>query len=283
MEGQRHAFMLFTKAPKPGLTKTRLTLEHGGILTPREAAEFYKIIMLDVADIGFKALEQLNRDARSRAGNGEADTYDFVVCTSPESEVPLMRRILHEACPWPIRYITEQGRNFNERFDHAFKQLWQLGYHSAVSIGGDMPTMPASHIVRAFEWLRYLDATHEAGALVLCPCQACGVSLVGLTEATPMDFEGVFYNQNGVPALDALISLSADRHISLAALDTVADIDDVQDLAHTLSLARLQLYASRFQADVNVPRRLLEWADQMGIVADTPPNDDHDPREVADA
>ena len=282
MSGQKHAFMLFTKAPTPGLTKTRLTKGRGGILTPQEAADLYGATLLDVAEIGSKALEQLNGLAVKEDKSGHPDSYDFFVCSAPESEIPRLKSIFEGAFPWPIHYLTDRGRNFNEHFDHGFKQLWEKGYHSAVSIGGDLPSMPVSHIVRAFQWLAYFDAAFHVGGLVHCPCQACGVSLVGLTETTPMDFDGVFYNSNGVPALDAITALAAARAIPVAALDPVSDIDDAEDLAHALSLARSQAYVSRFQPEVMVPRRLLAWADATGIEVSTPPNLEHDPREAID-
>jgi uncharacterized protein len=278
MSGQKHAFMFFTKAPTPGLTKTRLTSARGGFLTPEEAAGLYHALMLDVAEIGWTALEQLNK-ARAKKG----DAYDFFVCSSPASDTDRVRAIFEESFDWPIQYITDQGKNFNEHFDDGYKQLWKLGYHSAVSIGGDLPSMPVSHIVRAFKWLAYFDSAYEAGGLVFCPCQACGVSLVGLTEKTPMDFDGVFYNPDGTPALDAIVALSEARSIPAAALDPVSDVDDAEDLAHALSLARSQAYVSQFQPEIMVPRRFLAWADATGIVVNTPPNFDHDPREAIDA
>lgn len=283
MSGQKHAFMLFTKAPTPGLAKTKLTKERGGILTPQEAADLYQAIMLDVAEIGYKALEQLNEMAGGGEREGQPDSYDFVVCSSPNTEIQRLKHIFKETCPWPIRYITDHGQNFNEHFDNGFKQLWKQGYHSVVSIGGDLPSMPFSHIVRAFQWLAYFDSVYRVGGLVHCPCQACGVSLVGLTETTPMDFDGVFYNSNGVPALDAIIALAAARGIPVAALDPVSDIDNAEDLAHALSLARSQAYVSRFQPEVMAPRRFLAWADVTGIEINTPPNLEHDPREAIDA
>jgi len=276
LRAQKHAFMFFTKAPTPGLTKTRLTSARGGFLTPEEAVDLYTAVMLDVAEIGHKALEQLNAAAKG-------DIYDFVVCSSPASDVDRVRRILEETFPWPVRYITDRGNNFNEHFDDGFKQLWKLGYHSAVSIGGDLPSMPVSHIVRAFQWLAYFDSEYETGGLVFCPCQACGVSLVGLTETTPMEFDGVFYNPDGTPALDAITALSAARGIPAAALDPVSDIDNAEDLAHALSLARSHAYVSQFQPEIMFPKRFLAWADATGVVVSTPPNTDHDPREALDA
>jgi len=278
MSARKHAFMFFTKAPTPGLTKTRLTSVRGGFLTPEEATGLYTAVMLDVAEIGHAALEKLNK-----APKNKGDKYDFVVCSSPASDIDRLKSILKEAFDWPIQYITDRGKNFNEHFDDGFKKLWKLGYHSAVSIGGDLPSMPVSHIVRAFQWLAYFDSAYETGGLVFCPCQACGVSLVGLTEQTPMDFDGVFYNPDGTPALDAIVALSEVRGIPAAALDPVSDIDNAEDLAHALSLARSQAYVSRFQPEIMVPRRFLDWADRTGIVVNTPPNLDHDPREAIDA
>jgi uncharacterized protein len=276
LRARRHAFMFFTKAPTPGVTKTRLTSARGGFLTPEEAADLYRAVMLDVAEIGHEALEQLNAAAKG-------DRYDFVVCTTPASDTDRLRRIFEETFSWPIQYIADHGRNFNEHFDDGFKQLWKLGYHSAVSIGGDLPSMPVSHIVRAFQWLAYFDSAYETGGIVFCPCQACGVSLVGLTAKTPMDFDGVFYNPDGTPALDAITALSEKRGIPAAALDPVSDIDNAEDLAHALSLARSHAYVSQFQPEVMFPKRFLAWADATGIVVNTPPNTEHDPREAIDA
>ena len=278
MSAQKHAFMFFTKAPTPGLTKTRLTSAKGGFLTEEEATELYTAVMLDVAEIGHAALDQLNA-----AAGKKGDTYDFVVCSTPASDMERIRLIFEESFSWPIRYITDQGKTFNEHFDDGFKQLWKLGYHSAVSIGGDLPSMPVSHIVRAFQWLSYFDSAYETGGLVFCPCQACGVSLVGLTEKTPMDFDGVFYNPEGTPALDAITALSEARGIPAAGLDPVSDIDNAEDLAHALSLARSHAYVGRFQPEVMAPKRFLAWAEKTGITVNTPPNFDHDPREELDA
>jgi len=278
MSAQKHAFMFFTKAPTPGLTKTRLTSAKGGFLTEEEATELYTAVMLDVAEIGHAALDQLNA-----AAGKKGDTYDFVVCSTPASDMERIRLIFEESFSWPIRYITDQGKTFNEHFDDGFKQLWKLGYHSAVSIGGDLPSMPVSHIVRAFQWLSYFDSAYETGGLVFCPCQACGVSLVGLTEKTPMDFDGVFYNPDGTPALDAITALSEARGIPTAGLDPVSDIDNAEDLAHALSLARSHAYVGRFQPEVMAPKRFLAWAEKTGITVNTPPNFDHDPREEIDA
>ena len=280
---KKHAFLLFTKAPIPGLTKTRLTEARGGILTETAAAEFYKASLLDVAEIGFRALTQLAEQAQS--SGKEPDRYDFVVCCSPASEQPMLEGLFKEAGikTEAITFINDRGKTFDEHFDDAFQQLFDCGYHSVVSIGGDLPTMPISHLVRAFEWLAYFDSFSERGGFVQAPCQACGVSLVGYTRNTPMDSGGVFYNLNGIPALDAYTIKAQQRGVPIALLDTVADVDNLEDLAHTISLMQAIAYSSMYQPELFVPHRTMAWVQENGIVVSTPPNTHHDPRERIDA
>ena len=281
----KHALLFFSKVPEAGRTKTRMTTEHGGILSLEEAAELYKMVMLDTAEIGMNALVQLNQAGSAENAEQRVDQYDFVVCTAPATNHARMKEIFDGdgAWPLPIHYIADEGANFNEHFDNAFKQLWQMGYESAVSIGGDLPQMPVSNIFQSFEWLRRFEENSNGVGMVMCPCQACGVSLVGLTKAAPVDFEGIFYNTSGASALTGLIETAREKNIPVAQLETVADIDTVEDLGHALAMALSQEYTSRFQPGVMVPRRFLAWAEREGYQVYTPPNENHDPRSLIDA
>lgn len=285
MTAKKHAFLLFTKAPSPGLTKTRLTKDRGGIFTPEEAADFYRATLLDVTEIGFQALAELNQAARENTNGNDQDSYDFVVSCSPVSDQAILEDLFAENGPWPapMLIINDHGRNFDEHFDDAFQQLFARGYHMVVSIGGDLPTMPVGHIVQAFQWLEYFDSYSPQGGFVQAPCQECGVSLVGYTSKTPMDSTGVFYNLDGVPALDAYIAKAAERCVPVANLMPVADVDDTRDLAHTISLLNATAYSIHHQPGQFLARRTLDWVRRIGVVISTPPNPEHDPREFIDA
>lgn len=285
MNSKKHAFLLFTKAPNPGVTKTRLTTVRGGIFTPEEAADFYRATLLDVAELGFRALAELNQAAQASANGDVPDRYDFVVSCSPEADQAILEALFTENGPWPapMLFISDRGKTFDEHFDDAFQQLFARGYHSVVSIGGDLPTMPVSHIVQAFQWLEYYDSYSPQGGFVQAPCQECGVSLVGYTARTPMDSTGVFYNPDGVPALDAYINKAAARGVPVANLMPVADVDDTRDLAHTISLLKAIAYAIHCQPGAFLAHRTLDWIYRTGVVISTPPNPEHDPRERIDA
>lgn len=284
MNIHKHALVLFSKVPEAGTTKTRLTVQHDGLLTPQEAADLYHVVLLDTAEVGMRALEQLNQAGSAANADNRIDCYDFVICSAPAKNHPRMKELFAADGPWPlpITYIADEGTNFNEHFDSAFKQLWSMGYESAVAIGGDLPQMSINNLVQAFQWLREFEQKFNGLGLVHCPCQACGVSLVGLTKATPMDFEGIFYNTNGVSALDGIINTAREKGFPVAALDTVADIDTVEDLAHALSMARSQEYTSQFQPGAMFPKRFLAWAEREGYQVCTPPNENHDPRTLID-
>jgi len=275
MSLKKHALSLFTKSPQPGDTKTRLTQKYGGPLTEQEAAYLYQAMMLDVATVAFQALEM----CRQTATNG-TERYDFVISCTPESEKPKLQAIFQAEFPNvdDIRYIIDHGRNFDEHFNYHYRKLFDQGYHSVVCIGGDLPTISSEFIHRAFQWLSYLDAQSDKGAMVVAPCQAAGVSLVGLTADAPMDFTGVFYNTQGIAALEAITGIASARQIPMALLEPLSDVDNMEDLAHAIAVIDAMAYAGYFQPGICEPKRTMSWVKQTGLVVSTPPNIEHDPR-----
>ena len=62
MTNRKCALLIFSKPPVPGLVKTRLTRERGGILTPEQAAEFFRRSLYDVSELSMHALIELQRE-----------------------------------------------------------------------------------------------------------------------------------------------------------------------------------------------------------------------------
>lgn len=286
MAEKKEALLLFSKPPIPGMVKTRLTKEHGGFLTAEQAAEFFKRSLFDVAEASMHALFELQYENDALvAEDPDADkiTYDFFISTTPAKNVELMKETFDSIGPWPmeIHYITDAGSTFDDHFDDAFRQIFDLGYESIVSVGGDIPTMPKSHVKQAFNWLEYFQGSGTPG-FVQAPCQECGTSLVGFSYNTPINHQGVYYNMNGVPALDAYMAKVREKNIPSAYFPPIADIDERTDLAHAISCMRAIELAAPTQLDLFIPRRVLEWVDFMGIRVSTPPNEEHDPRQYID-
>lgn len=286
MAERKQALLLFGKPPVPGMVKTRLTTAHGGFLTEEQAAEFFRRSLYDVAEASMHALIELQRanDALV-AEDPTADkvTYDFFVSTTPAESVQLMRDTFDAIGPWPmeVHYLTDKGATFDDHFDDAFRQIFAMGYEHIVSVGADVPTMPKSHITQAFQWLDYYQAQGTPG-FVVAPCQECGTSLVGFSHNTGLDHQGVYYNLNGKPALDAYMEKTEAKGIPVSYFSPVADIDEKVDLAHAISCMYAIEQAAKHQSELFVPRRVLDWVNVMGIRVSTPPNDEHDPRQYID-
>lgn len=286
MNEKKHALLLFCKPPVPGMVKTRLTVERGGRLTPVQAADFFRRSLYDVSELCMHALYELQcaNDALVEA-DSEATrvVYDFYVSTTPAENVEVMRAVFDEIGPWPmeVHYLVDSGKTFDDHFDDAFAQLFAAGYEDIVSVGGDVPTMPKSHIVQAFQWLEYFNALGTPG-FVQAPCQECGTSLVGYNRNTPINNQGVYYNLDGTAALDAYVSKLKEESIPSAFLSPVSDIDEMTDLAHAISCLHAIAEAALYQPDIFVAKRVLDWIDCLGLRVTTPPNDEHDPRQYID-
>jgi glycosyltransferase A (GT-A) superfamily protein (DUF2064 family) len=274
---RKHALVLFSKYPEPGVTKTRLMEEYGGSLSAQEASDIYKAMVLDTAAVGLQALSR----CRHKDGNGE--TFDFYISSSPRSAMTKVQKMFGAEFPAEgIHYVVDRGQNFDEHFNDCYRQLFEKGYHSVVCIGGDLPAITPDIITRAFLWLSKLEKDSPVGAMVLAPCQAGGVSLVGVTRDARVDFAGVFYNAEGVTALDALIDIAGRRKIPTALFEALSDVDYMEDLGHMISVINAMAYAAPFQPEIPVPERTLAFIRQVGLVANTPPNTSHDPRSKID-
>jgi hypothetical protein len=241
------------------------------------AAELYRAMVLDTAAVALQGLA----DCRQR--HGSTADFDLFISSSPESEIPRITELFSGAFPGQgIKYICDHGKNFDEHFNDSYRQLFAMGHDSVICIGGDLPCITPDLVVRSFDWLIRHDASSETGAMVLAPCQAAGVSLVGVTRTAAVDFTGVFYNTQGCSALDALINMARMKGIPTALHEALFDVDFMEDLAHMISVINATEYTCGFQPNVVVPARTLGLVRQWGLSVTTPPNTSHDPRSKID-
>lgn len=276
MKTNRHALVLFTKYPEPGVTKTRLMEENGGALTPQQACDLYRAMVLDTATVGLLALAECRK-------NATGGVFDLFISSSPESEIPKIKEMFSSEFPdGGIKYICDQGKNFDEHFNDSYRQLFGLEYDSVICVGGDLPCITPDLITRSFGWLKLHDETSCAGAMVLAPCQAAGVSLVGVTRTAAVDFTGVFYNADGYSALEALINISRRKDIPTALFEALFDVDYMEDLGHIIAVINATEFTSQFQPEIIVPQRTLALIREWGLSTATPPNTSHDPRTKID-
>ena len=271
MKIQGNVLLLFSKYPEPGMVKTRLTVDRGGMFTEEDAASLYKAMLLDVCSLCLAAFERID---------GECT---LVVSTAPAADLARMRGLLlgefGEGAP--IEVISDAGASFDEHYNDAFAQCWTAGADRILSMGADMPALTVDDVVRGFSALQGLAAKGECG-IALSPDQEMGVSLIGWNRDTDFDHTGVFYNATGLTVLPAYIDKAREADIAAIYLPPVPDVDTMADLMHNITLVNALDYCCRFDGGVP-PRRtlaMLEWlgCDEVRI----PPNDLRDPREAID-
>ena len=287
MTVQKNALLLFSKAPEPGLVKTRLTTERDGMFTELQAATLYRRMMLDVLECCMQALDRLeeqNRQEREADPSVPEQTYEVYVSTTPAGSVQKMEELFEEEGPWPrpINVILDKGKIFDDHFDDAFNQVFDAGCGTCVAIGGDLPILPRNHIIDAFNWLHHFQTLCPEGGMVLTPCQASGTSLVGYTRESGMNNQSVYYNLSGRPALQAYLDKVEEMGgMHIAMLETVPDVDTMEDLSHVVSYINA-LEAVQKDQDVFLPHRTLVFIRAMGLKVVAEPNRNYDNRDLID-
>ncbi|HHW07432.1 MAG TPA: DUF2064 domain-containing protein [Clostridia bacterium] len=267
----KKAILVFTKVPKVGDCKTRLTEARGGILTPEEATALYEACLLDVLDtclsVGVDVWVCHNRD-------GDRSHLNYLLAE--------LKDLDHLAGVFP-----DQGGSFDDCMQYAADFILKSGQQNRLAdclliCGGDLPSLQPSTLKDALmklEALAYSKAGQQAAmkevtdregrligaAVVEGACQEGGFSLVGLTCTTDFDFYSVFYNIHGVTALDMLANKVWERDIPIAFVEQVPDLDLPVDLASLIPVLRVMELAAQYDPGVKVPRRVLRYLEDIGL------------------
>lgn len=267
----KKAVIVFTKVPKVGEVKTRLTEARGGILTPEEANALYEASLLDVID----ACLSMERT-------------DVWICYNREGDRSYLDSLLIQVSyPQKIAGVfADQGGSFDDCMQYAADFLLKPGQDERLAdglliIGGDIPSLQPVILQDALDKLERLSlsgtgqkaATRKAftgnsvigAALVEGACQEGGFSLVGLTCTTPFSFQKVFYNLDGITALDMLVNKAEADNIPLAVVEMIPDIDIPVDLASTIPVLRALEVAGQNDGSILVPKRTIAFLRDTGL------------------
>lgn len=287
---RKNALLLFSKPPVAGLVKTRLTVLKDGVFQPEVASGLYHCMLFDVVEICCAALTQLEQRSEQAAqaalAAGEPavrDTYELVISTTPASNVEVMRKLFSDAGTWPreLVFIADEGRSFDEHYNHSFAQAWERGADAILSMGADMPALTVADVMGGFDALHELDGV-PGGGIVLSPDQEMGVSIIGWTRETDFSHTGVFYNPDGLTVLPAYIAKAREKNLPAKYLPAVPDVDTMADLMHNITLVEALCYTAPFDGNTP-PWRTAQALKEMGWdEVRVPPNDLHDPREDID-
>lgn len=283
MQQRKNAILLFSKVPQEGKVKTRLTTLKDGYLDPEYACRLYESMLLDVVECCEDCAQRMQ--AQSELESCEyADSYDIIISSPGQAQVALMHELFEQKGLWPgkITFISDSGANFDEHYNDAFAQVWDMGYQTILSMGCDMPALTHDVIELGFKHLHEL-CDIDGGGVVLSPDQEMGVSIVGWTLDTVFDHTGVFYCQDGLTVLPAYVEKCRKQGLPVRYIPAMPDVDTWADLRHNITLVQAIAYAAQFQDDLTVPHRTLETLAEYGFVdVRVAPNDLMDPRDEID-
>lgn len=269
--------MIFTKVPKAGDIKTRLTEERGGILTKEEAQQVYEASLLDVID--------------ACIASNSGDVY---ICHNLAGDRAYLLELLQDLTePQAIKGITaDKGGSFDQCMQYAADYILKNGApdrlaDSVLVVGGDLPELQPENIQKAVRKMNMLAASPHGlaaakkdmriqdqpvgAALVQAACQEGGFSMVGYTCNTPFDFGGVFYNQDGITALDMLVQKAAAKNIPMGIVDMVPDLDIPVDLASLIPVIKALQLAHKYDPLVTAPRRTISVLEELGLESTAAP------------
>ncbi len=271
-----NTIVVFTKVPKSGETKTRLTTERGGILTPDEARELYEGCLLDVINVCIAA-----------------NSGDVRICYNHSGDIDYLEELLSKVNDrTKIKEVyADKGGNFDQCMQYAADYiLYENGSiklaDSIVIVGGDIPTLQPYILKDAVKKLKKLACSdagissahnkgrsdqHLGAAVVEGACQEGGFSLIGYTYTTPFDFTGVFYNQDGITALDMLVAKASDNRIPLGVVEAIPDVDIPVDLASMIPVVKAQRLASYHDESIMVPVHTLKILEEIGLESNAQP------------
>lgn len=205
--------ILFTRAPVAGQTKTRLAAALGG-----EAAK----------DLHVACLQDLIETCDRFKGDWENDPEEseelrlHLFITPPGSESIFTR----EGVEWAdhVQVHGQTGNTLGERMANAFAEVLREAPAKTrtLLIGADIPLLDGRHLRQALAALVEADAVFGA-------TEDGGYYLVGTRGLIPRVFQLKHWKEGEV--LSDSLALGGARGFSTALIDTLPDVDTVEDLA----------------------------------------------------
>jgi len=192
------SLLVFTKYPKPGFVKTRLTTSHG---------------RMGAANIHRKLTEKTLGTA---VRFSQTKPVDLVIYYTGGSET-LMKDWLGSG----LSYKIQTGLDLGMRMDTAFSDQFAGGATAVVLIGVDCPDLSVRLLTDAFRALRLAD-------VVLGPAADGGYYLIGLRRRIQALFRDIRWGTDGV--FTQTMEIIDDLDLRYSHLEILHDVDRPDDV-----------------------------------------------------
>lgn len=191
--------VVFAKAPRPGLVKTRMSPP----FSLEECAELYSEMLGDVLLASLRYAAQLELESIAALHPPDA-IYEMIGQAPPG-----------------FRLQAQRGQDLGARMAHAAREAAAAGAAMVLIRGSDSPALPFECFEEA---VKRLDAGDD---VVLTPDQGGGYALVGMRRIEPRLFE--IPMSTGL-VLDQTVEFARDLGLSVSTTQAGFDLDSVGDL-----------------------------------------------------
>lgn len=192
------ALIVFAKHPVPGRVKTRLTPP----LTPEEAAELYRCMLLDTL-------------AKVRA---LPHVRGYLFYQEEPAALPYFQGIAAD-----FVLLPQQGYDLGARMAGAFREVLSRGHQRVVIVGTDAPDLPAAYLHQAFR-----AVAEESVDVVFGPSSDGGYYLLALKTLPDCLFEGIAWSTGTV--LAESLARAEEAGLRGYLLPEWHDVDTAEDL-----------------------------------------------------
>lgn len=207
---QTDHLLIFTKHPAPGYAKSRLISSQGKV----GAAEISRLLS-EHTILTARLLQQKHPTVRTLIHHANPDHVPHCV-----TEQWLRPNLREELIP-QISSSTDLG----DRLVSAMKRSFEYAYPASkvIVIGTDCPDITAALLQHAFKLLDHTD-------IVIGPAHDGGYYLLGMKTFYPSFFQNIKWSTESV--CSETIQKARDIGLSVKKLQTLHDIDELEDLLH---------------------------------------------------
>lgn len=201
--GMSQRLILFTRYPQPGKAKTRLIPALGAA---------------GAADLHRQMVEQTLAEIKQLQELVQLSVEIWFAAT--EDTAQTQRQMQDWLGDWD--YSPQSNGDLGQQLIAANQMAFNSGMQQVITIGSDCPGLKAGLMQQAFGLLNQHD-------LVLGPAQDGGYYLIGLRRHLPELFCNITWSSERV--LQQTVEIASGLGLSVAYLETLADVDRPEDLA----------------------------------------------------
>lgn len=224
-----NAFILMTRVPIEGETKTRLI----GKLSKKDCANLQFNFLKDIIEL----LDYIKNYA------------DIFITYTPEDKF----KIIEDIIPSYITAFSQRGLNLGERMRNAFEYVLRRNYDRVILMGSDIPDVRYNHIIDAFSSLYYND-------VVIGPTFDGGYYLLGMNKL----YESIFDDNikwGGENVFERTINIAKENNLKVAIAPKNRDIDTYEDLIYLA-----QNISNLKKTDQPYPYNTYKFLEEIGVV-----------------